>query len=178
MQTFLRLFKGDVCVCHTIFTWRIRHRIVVSCVPGSCPRGHHAPESERDNAAEALALMEELEGLVDLVERETVRDVLLYLELALQVVLDELGHVHPRSAHVTTEGHLLARRRRPPYGRCCCSCQTHQSTLTHLSTWTHRSTSSAGIACKSTNATAKSGLVGTGQLTCSHRMRCHARRAP
>mmetsp|Transcript_22711 Transcript_22711/g.40207 ORF Transcript_22711/g.40207 Transcript_22711/m.40207 type:complete len:253 (+) Transcript_22711:346-1104(+) len=82
---------------------------------------------ESENAAEAFPLMEQLEGLVNLIEFERVCDVLIQHGLAIHVLLDQLrdiyaafvppeGGAHPLASCHQLEGargDFLARRRHP-----------------------------------------------------------------
>ncbi len=56
---------------------------------------HGACSLERDDAADRLALVHQVEGVVDLLERHDVGDQRIDVDLAVHVPVDDLGHVAP-----------------------------------------------------------------------------------
>ena len=66
------------------------------------------------DAAQALAGVQQLKAAVDVRELHGVRDVLVHAELAVHVVLDQLGHILARLE--------AAKRGAPPHTACTASC--------------------------------------------------------
>ena len=73
---------------------------------------------ERDDAADRLALVHEMEGIVDLLDRHDVGDQRIDVDLPVHVPVDDLRHVAPalgaaeRRAHPVPAGDELERARR------------------------------------------------------------------